>query len=311
MRRPNLTIKEQIDYMEIEKGILFNITTKEEAFDFLNNNNYYFKLKSYAKNYDRYLNGDKKDKYINLEFAYLQELSRLDMYFRKFIIKMTLDIEHFAKTKLIKDCSENKLEDGYSIVADFIIKYPYIEKGIIDKSNSSNSVCSDLIKKYSDELAIWNLVEILSFGDFIKLYSFYYQKYPNSDSMVNHLWSVKFLRNAAAHNSCLLNTLKSPYTGVRANKQINTYVSKINGVKKEERIKKLKNPIIHDFVVTLYVFDYFTKNNNTKYSTFKELKDLIDTRFIENKDYFIKNQIIVTHYNFIKKIVDYFYSNCI
>lgn len=151
-------------------------------------------------------------------------------------ILISLDIEHFAKTRLIRDCSENNSENGYSIVQDFFDKYSYIKESI-DK--------------------------------------------------------------------------KSPYTGIRKNKQINTYVSKINGVKKEERIKKLSNPIIHDFIVTLYVYEHFTKNFDTRFSTFKELKDLIDIRFIENKEYFTKNQIIVTNYKFIKKIVDYFYSNCI
>lgn len=304
MNKPKLTIKDQINHMKNDKGILFNLTNEEDAIEFLNNSNYYFKIKSYAKNYDKYINGDKVGKYINLEFAYLQELSRLDMYFRKFIIRMTLDIEHFTKTKLVKDCSNNDLEDGYTIVREFLDKYEYIEDSIYKKSNN-NSVCSDMIKKYEDNLAIWNIVEVLSFGDFIKLYSFYYDKYPCKKSMVNYFWAVNCLRNAAAHNSCLLNSLKSPYTITRS-KGISTFVSKIPSITKQERKKKLKNPIIHDFVVTLYVYNELVESGNTKKSTLEELQELIDNRFVENKDYFEKNQIIISYYKFIKKIIEHF-----
>lgn len=86
-----------------------------------------------------------------------------------------------------------------------------------NKANT-NSVSGDLISKYGNSFAAWNIIEVLSFGDFMKLYSLYYKKYYEKDSMVDFLWSVKFLRNAAAHNSCLLNSLKNPYTGIRFNK---------------------------------------------------------------------------------------------
>ena len=61
---------------------------------FLRYNNYYFKLKSYAKNYPI---NPKNGKYVNLEFAYLVELSKLDMYLRKIILGMCLDVEHILK----------------------------------------------------------------------------------------------------------------------------------------------------------------------------------------------------------------------
>lgn len=304
MSKPKLTIEDQINHMKNKNGILFEITKEEDAIEFLKKNNYYFKVKSYAKNYEKYVSGENCGKYLNLDFAYLQELSRLDMHFRKIIIKMTLDIEHFAKTRLVKDCSENELEDGYSIVREFLDNHKYIEDSIAKKANQ-NSVCKDMIEKYGDKLAIWNIVEILSFGDFRKLYSYYYKKYPCKESLESYFWSVNCLRNAAAHNSCLLNTLRSPYTITR-NKQINTYVSKITSIGKNERKKKLDNPIIHDFVVTLYVYTQIVEDGNTKKSTLEELQEIILNRFTEHKEYFTKNQIILSHYKFIKKIIEHF-----
>ena len=308
MNKIKLKIEDQINHMKKEKGILFNITSEEDAVKFLVYNNYYFKIKAYAKNYEKYKGGKKKDKYINLEFAYLQELSKIDMHLRKFIIKMTLDIEHFAKLKLMRDLSNNELENGYDIVEELFQKYPYIKNNIESKCNK-NSISKDLIEKYRDKFSAWNIIEVLSFGDFINLYKIYYDKYTSEEQLISNLWSVKCLRNAAAHNSCLINSLKTPYTGrnIKVNKQINTYISKIDTIKPDERKKKMKNPIMHDFVVTLYVFNRIITSKNVKMQTINELKELVNIRFVRNKHYFDKNQIIKSYYRFIKKIIDYFY----
>ncbi|MBB6714542.1 Abi family protein [Clostridium gasigenes] len=162
MRKNKLTIKEQIIHMKDIEGIKFNISNEHQAEDFLKKSNYYFKVKSYAKNYNKYDKGNDIGKYIHLEFAYLKELSTLDMHLRKFIIKINLDIEHILKTQLLSDCSENNNEDGYSVVNEFFMKYPYIEKNISNKNNR-NSVCGELIVKYENDFAIWNIVEVLSF----------------------------------------------------------------------------------------------------------------------------------------------------
>jgi hypothetical protein len=70
MRKRKLTIDEQIDYMKNKSGIKFNIVSEEEAKNFLTKNTYYFKIKAYAKNYEKYQEGENAGKYINLEFAY-------------------------------------------------------------------------------------------------------------------------------------------------------------------------------------------------------------------------------------------------
>lgn len=55
-----------------------------------------------------------------MDFAYLQELSTLDMYLREIVLNFTLDIEHFLKVHLLKNISDNKDEDGYAIVEEFL-----------------------------------------------------------------------------------------------------------------------------------------------------------------------------------------------
>lgn len=310
MRKPKLSIDEQIDHMKNDKGIKFNIVNEDEARKFLTNNSYYFKIKSYAKNYEKYTEGENAGKYINLEFAYLQELSTLDMYFRRLILKMTLDMEHYLKTRLLRDCSRNDKEDGYEIIEELFNKHSHIKENVHREDN--NSACSDLVLKYKDNFAIWNIVEVLSFGDFTKLYYIYYKKYRTKGSMENHLWSVRFLRNAAAHNNCLLNSLRIPYSKeINPNMKVMNIISRVSGISRESRQSKMKNPIIHDFIVSLYVFNNIVTSEGIKKNYMNELKDFVDNRMIRHKEYFQDSQLIISYYKFVKNIIDYFYDLCV
>nr|WP_307991621.1 Abi family protein [uncultured Niameybacter sp.] len=288
----------------------FKLISEEEAKNFLRYNNYYFKLKSYAKNYEKYKNGPKAGNYLHLDFMYLKELSTIDMHIRKFVMDLTLSIEHFLKTELIRDFANNDQEDGYSIIDEFLSKYPHINATI--DMRQGNSACTDLITKYIDNFAIWNIVEVLSYGDFIKLYNLYYTKYPSDTDMRNFLWEVKFLRNAAAHNNCLINSLKTSYIkSIKPNKQVNTFISKIPGVTAIARRNKMSNHVVHDFIVALFVFDKVVTSPSYKKKTYEELVQLFEGRVVANREYFEKNDVITSTYKFVKIIIDYFYRNCV
>ena len=114
MAGPKLSIEDQIADMQ-KKGITFEKVGIPEAKRFLRENNYYFKLKAYGRNYDKYTATIKKGQYINLDFAYLQELSTIDMHLRKMILSMALDIEHALKVQMLYDLSVNPGENGYDI----------------------------------------------------------------------------------------------------------------------------------------------------------------------------------------------------
>ena len=59
MKGPKLTVDEQIMDMQ-KKGITFDKASIDEAKKFLKENNYYFKLKAYGRNYYKYSSTDKK-----------------------------------------------------------------------------------------------------------------------------------------------------------------------------------------------------------------------------------------------------------
>ena len=109
--------EELIERMK-NKNIQFNEAySEEQAVAFLKGQSYYKKITSYQNNF-QYSNIDGKKKYMNLDFAYLVELSKLDMEFRFLVIRMCLNIEHAAKVYIINKCIENG-EDGYSIVEEY------------------------------------------------------------------------------------------------------------------------------------------------------------------------------------------------
>ena len=253
------------------------------------------------------------DAYLNLDFAYLVELSTLDAHIRQFIMDLSLSIEHSLKTKLIRDFTDNVNEDGYTIIKDFFNKYPYVIQNIENKK--CDSACADLIYKYHSDWPIWAIIEVLTFGDFIKLFQFYYSMYPDSEAskINNYLWSTKFIRNAAAHNNCLLNSLRIPYVHTHLSKNnriiptksLQASLGNIKGLSKNAKKRVLSNPVTHDFIASLFLFDLVCKSSPMKSDIYNKLIDLMKVRFLRHKEYFEKDLLLVSSYRFIIKIIDF------
>lgn len=309
-----LTVEEQIQDM-VEKNIQFELYSKEDAKKFLKYNNYYFKLKSYARNYN--INSQTK-KYYNLDFAYLVELSKLDMHIRKIILELSLDVEHYLKVRLMNDLSDNPKEDGYDIVKLFLQYHPNAEADIQSKADKY-SFCSDLAEKHLNEykepkkLAVWNVVELFSFGNFMELYKLYYQTYP-SFNYSDYLKSIKFIRNAAAHNNCILSTLRKPNSLKKFSKtkKLANTLGKIPEFRElDSRDAMMRNPVIHDFVTLLFVYNDVMKVSTTKNVRNRKMEEILhlfcdeDGRIKKNKSYFEKNPYIKEAYSFICSIIKY------
>lgn len=311
MYKKKLTIDEQIDDLKL-KGITFNEMSEDEVKMFLRYNNYYFKLKTYARNYQKYNKQEMQGKYINLDFAYLIELSTLDMHFRKIIMQMCLDIEHFLKVRLMYDISKNPDEDGYNIVNKFLDgKYNIL----YDLSNNAEtSATAELIAEFHEndsEIAIWKFIETLSFGRFVEIYNLYYGTYDGYNYS-SYLGSIKFLRNAAAHNNCLLNSLRKPYqTKINKTMKVMDKVSKIKNIPTSYKYK-MSNPVIHDFVTLLFVYSdllNYPANRNMREKGIETVKYFFDNTLIRKKDYFLKNDVLCDNYNFMRLILRFLENN--
>lgn len=273
---------------------------------FLEESTYFFKIKAFAKNFPK---ERATGKYARVDFAYLRELAVLDAHLRKLIVSIALDVEHFLKVGLIKDVSENSKEDGYEVVKEFFAQNPAIHTELLKKKNTS--YCKDLVEKMEEEgYALWNVIEVLSFGQFITLYRMYSEKYGLNRKTRNLLFPAKSIRNAAAHNNCLLNSLQCPYSySMKPCAQLDSYLSQIPSLKKSKSRKtKLQNPVIHDFIALLYLFDKVCTSVKTKQYTYKQLYDLFHVRMMLHAEYFAENAAIVSSYRFVVKVVDFLYN---
>lgn len=295
-----LSYVDQIQHLK-SKGITFKHVDEQQSLEYLQFKNHYFRLKSYCKNYQKRPDGT----YIDLDIAYLIELARLDKLFRNFVVTTSLHLEHMLKQRLLKSIVENPNEDGYQIVQDFFQQFPLILSNILRKSGQS--VCHDLIDKHKNSFSCWSVVEVLTFGELINFYTFYYQKYPSADNYHRILHHIKFLRNSSAHNNCLLNSMKRPYTvdSFSPSKEISSALVSA-GIKPNPRTKVIYNPVLHDFVTMMYVLFKISKDSDVTRKYFDKALILFKVDFQAKQDYFIKNLLITSRFDTIIKFLDYY-----
>lgn len=236
--KPLLTPDALIQHMK-EKGIGFNIVNEEDAKEFISNNNYYMKLASYRFNYEKRIDPvTNTEKYHNLEFAYLQELSTIDMRLRYLILEMCLDIEHALKVNLLNHIATNSNEDGYNIIRQFLNQNRGANIKIIDKIHKHNesAYCKNLIEKYHPYYPAWVFVELISFGNLTYLCD-YYNKLYNYEIIDNKfLNTIRDMRNASAHSTCVINQLFDKID-FQPDKRIVDYIKSINTIGKCSRKK--------------------------------------------------------------------------
>lgn len=320
--KPKQTACQLVSKMKIEKGISFHYTSETEAESYLTDINNYLRTAAYRKNYQKYTNGIHKGKYIDLDFAYLQELSTLDMHLRFIIMKMCSDIEHDLKVRFLKDIENDPTTDGYDIVKSFLSHHNYII-GKLEAASTApftgNLVCKYFSMKQIhnttthkienkitayDDCPAWVLLELLTFGDFIRFYDFYSssRNFPKLSMSVINL--VKHLRNAVAHNNCILADLACGTS--KAPREISQEISKINAINANQRRKKLSCRPMLEFICLLYVYKIVV-SEKVKSHRIKELEDFFFHRMTEKKYFFRNNELIKSNYDFACKIIHAFY----
>lgn len=319
--KPKQTARELVRKMK-NKGITFKYITEDEAANYLSERNNYMRTAAYRKNYQKHTNGANKGKYINLDFSYLQELSTIDMHFRFIVSKMCLDIEHDLKVRMLKDIENDSSTDGYDIVSNFLKSNNYILGKL--EATSASPFTSDLIHKYFtiqriynshkgknenkitayDDCPAWVLMEMLTFGDFIKFYEYYYSSRSYRQIPFPVINLVKSLRNGAAHNNCILADLAhgtSYAPGI-----ISRAVKKVPGINTNQRQKKLSCRPMLEFIALLYTYKLIV-SEKVKYHRICELKTLFFDRMLEKKVFFQKNDLIKSNYEFSCKVINSFF----
>lgn len=330
--KPKKSSQELVQQMK-DKGIVLDSHTEDYVEHYLLNNNNYLRLCSYRKNYQKHQKGENVGKYINLSFNQLKALSTLDMKLRKLIFSMCVDIEHSLKLKILNDFEVSN-DDGYSIIQDFFKSNEYGEQvanNILRKHNSA--YIKDLANKYiypketndiyiskmmdyttsieieyNLDIPIWVMVEMVTFGDLLHFYEFYYDKNRSGSlKMPIHykiLLSVKNIRNACAHNNCILNNLSEQDLNVQP--KIGSFVSNLGFNRKS---KRLQCKTIYEIMCVLFSLEELASFSVAK-QNINELKSVFDDFNKEYLELFKKNDLILKSLYFLKKVVDKLYNSC-
>ena len=95
---------------------------------------------------------------------------------------------------------------------------------------------------------------------------------------------------------------------ITVNKRLVSLLSSVPTITKNNRKKKMSNPVIHDFVASLFLFDEICTSQVFKKKIFTEVKEFVDGRLIKNKEFFNFDNVFTTIYDFIRNIVDYLYK---
>lgn len=302
--KPIIRFDDFISHMK-SKNIKFNIMNEEMAISVLKEMNYYYKISCYKRNFKK-VNG----KYLNLEFSYLVDLASVDMQLRYLFIEASLDIEHALKTYIMTDITNNNKIDGYKIVQSFVhstkdTDNPVSIERLMRNASRSFHYQNDMYEKNKHNPSVWVLLEIMSFGDFLNFFTFYYEKNQSNNfkisSIKGALYGVKKIRNAASHNNPFLINL--------AYLQLNNINSYIEGYAKSlnigEQIYKCSK--VHDMLSLFFIHETFVKGDGSKKYRSKAFVDLIE----KNKKRFsylpIGNDVKV-FFEIMDKVVDNYVS---
>ena len=309
--KPKLSLDGQIEHLK-EKGVLFNIMDEAEARDYLGQHNNYFKLTAYRKNYDKHPAGENKDKYINLEFAYLVDIAVIDMQLRYRIVHMALDLEHHTKLQLLRKMDEYN-EDGYQVVQDYIDSLDEKQRKIFDSEinrNKGNIYCGDIIAKYEGAFPIWAFIEIVPFGRLVAFYGFCADRFSDKSmkDTFYRLLTCKEIRNASAHSNCILNNLKAKTAAHSTNAAVTSELMKIKGMNTNFRKNRMSNARIQQVVTLLYTHKDMVESEGIKRSESEDLKKIME-RVDNNYDYYNTNPMIKGTFDFLKLVVDSWFKS--
>ena len=315
--KPMLHINEMVDYLKL-KNIKFERISEKDAENYLKNNNNYYNLTSYNNNFEKYfVNGIFIDKYIDLDFSYLKDLSIIDHRLRLILFKMIIDIEHYLKIKILNTIESIDEEDGYRIVNRYLeqdfynVKFPKkVHNSIFKKVGSEyyQKIFSkyDLDKdKKLENIPIWEFLEIITFGELVNFYDFYTNEYKLKDENkdVYILRDIVKLRNAVAHNNCILSELNMKKNKYPPSYKIIQFLNNCN-IGKDTRSKKLSNSRIRQITYTLYMFNEIVTSDGIKNNVKKDINELFFDRIIKHKEYYNNNELLKSIYCYFKKIIE-------
>lgn len=310
--RPLLTPESLVRHLK-DEGVQFLLMDESQAIHYLTRSTNFFKINTYKKNYvSRRVEGKTLRQFEHLEFAYLRELDHLDRSLRRVCSAMCLDVEHCIKVRLLRLAQETLGEDGYQIVRAFGESLGNGLRSLENEieRNSENPYCAAVTAKYDiNDLPLWAFVEVIPFGRLLRLYQFAAQEWQLKDDarLAELLELVRDLRNAVAHNNCLLCDLtpkraNEPFYEAPASPLVEALMEL--GLSREKARLRLSNPRIAQLTALLYIHPRLVLDTEMRADAYRELREVVDTRMPVRGHYFKDNDLIMDCYRLLKSEMD-------
>lgn len=320
--RTMMKIDEMIPYLK-QKNIKFKKISEEDAKKFLIKNNNYYNITAYKHNFKKYPSpaGEYEGLYQDLDFAYLKDLSIIDHRLRVILFKMLIDIEHYLKIKILNTIETIDKEDGYRVV-NLYLEHDFYNENFPQKLHKSifkkvgSEYYEKIFSKYDfdkdkklENIPIWEFLEIITFGELVNFYDFYTKEYDlkNENKDVYILRDIVKLRNAVAHNCCILTSLDAKDNHFPPAYKIIQFLKECE-IHKGMRTNKLSNSRIRQITYTLYMFNKIVTSDGVKNNVIEELNNLFYNRIKKHKEYYENNELLTSVYLYFKKIIDNHYT---
>ena len=306
---PLLSIDEQIAQLK-EKGVTFDLCSEEKARAYLANRTYYFKLRSFRTLFDKRIGGKRNGQYVNLDFGHLRTLASLDRDLRYALLPLTLDVEHAARTKFLRNITERPDEDGYGVCADYMASLNHDErrrrKGDVG-TLKKDIYCGDLLRKYGDDPAkmpSWVLLELFSFGSFIDLYLFCAKRWGDKGMENEHylLRQAKSVRNACAHSSGILNGFGQFDDRIETDDNVEKALAKTE-LSHRVRTSRIGCPRIKQITTLMYTHSTIITEGRSRERAIDSLQSL-KARMAETMELMPTNDTVVSSLNFFTSVID-------
>ena len=313
--RPLLSTDGQIEHLAA-KGVSFDLCAREDAASYLAGANNLFRTSSYRKLFPVQDQGKRAGEYLGLDFGHLRALSSLDRKLRMCFLTITVDVEHFARIKLLRACELNG-EDGYAVVIDYLAQANHKirnhimgnMKGRSEEGEKFDEYSGDLIAHYlGKRMPVWVFLEVVEFGALNSFYLFCAERWGDKEMRQEHyvLRSVQKLRNACAHNSCVLNGVART-TGEDTESDVNELITKsLNAhgmARSKTRRARLNNLRTEQMASALYASNKICTREETRRRHAAALADL-RRAWLEESSLFAKNNVVTSFFEFFFKMVD-------
>lgn len=254
--KPLLTVEQQIAHMK-NKGITFELCSEGEAARHLRTKCQFFRIYAYRKLFPKHIGGPRDGQYAGLDFGHLKALSNLDRALRDVLLPMTLDIEHFAKVRLLA-AAEDHDEDGYALMRDYRESLSERQRSYIDAEldrRINDPYVGAVIRKYRNDMPVWAFCESMPYGIFSGLVKFCADRWSEAELENMHylLKYARSVRNATAHGACWINGITDPDPRKRPPAALVNVLSDA-GISKRLRSKWLRGARMVQLCAMLYLY---------------------------------------------------------